>query len=114
MPRKKKGADAVQTGNIREFFQTATPLREITNNEIAQNPAAAPRAQVPSSTRSLKFDQISTGHAAGHMQEEDVDFSGICRCLCVVHICSPFSRKLFAQEKTKKKKKRRTITIELS
>jgi hypothetical protein len=79
MPRKKKGDDAVQSGNIRQFFQqTTTPLRDITNNETAQNLAAAPRAR-PSSTRSLKFDQISSGHAAERMQEEDINYSGICR-----------------------------------
>ncbi len=113
MPRKKKGDDTVQPGNIRQFFQqTTTPMRDITNNETAQNLAAAPRAR-PSSTRSLKFDQISSGHAAERMQEEDINYSGICRCLCVVHLCSPCSRKLSAQERTRKtkKKKKRTITI---
>lgn len=97
MPRKKKPTgEESGVGNIRQFFQTTTPLREITNPMIQSPPTSTPDPR-GSSTRSLKFDQIRGGNGAAgraasqkeQANEDDVAYSGIV-LYCIAHAHSTF------------------------
>ena len=109
MPRKKKGeGDATGTADVRTFFTTTTPLRDITNTTSSAQRASTPPLRTAPAQKSLKFGQIqeaartagsaavrrritqrSSSPASDEGAGEAVEYSG--NCLCAVHHLSAFS-----------------------
>lgn len=101
MPRKKKdSADAAGSADVRSFFATATPLRNISNTVASPQPASSPPLRAGTAVRGLKFGQIhenggarARGGGTTRLTQrdtsplsdngEEVQYSGI--CLCAVH-----------------------------